>query len=69
MPLEFCRALLTALFGCVNAQLFSHIVPGWVAEGAAVGPSLTAVVEVEPKDRGKRPGPLRLPMGSPVLVH
>lgn len=61
--------VLTARLGCIYTQFLSHIVPRWVAEEAAVGRSLAAVVEMKSQNSSSRPCVWRFPMGGSILVH
>ena len=61
--------VLTALLGSLDADLLGYVVPRWEAEGGAVGPSLTAVVELDPQHGVSQPGTPPLSEGVPVLVH
>lgn len=65
-----CTAsVLTARLGCVYAQLLGNVVPRWVAEEAGICRSVAAGVEVKPQHADSRPGLVRFPLGSSVLVH
>lgn len=65
-----CTAsVLTARLGCVYAQLLGNVVPRWVAEEAGICRSVAAGVEMKPEHADGRPGLVRVPLGSSVLVH
>lgn len=62
-------SVLTARLGRVYAQLLGNVVPRWVAEEAGICRSVAAGVEVKPQHADSRPGLVRVPLGSSVLVH